>query len=395
MSIDYKTDEIDFSPFNAEEVLRALCNVLRTSKHLFFGYAGDIQSLVDRIGRVFFAGRAIFFVNSKKDTPVEVFEYLKGEREALAHLLSSPFAQKFVEELVGLPSDVMTVDDRASFAAEFDGDFAEFAEKFCATMGDERFHLIPLRLYVENKSQTAASTGAPGSGQGGASPSLENERRTGLLLLQEADKRVSWNKMVLDSFAVIADHLARLAQIETLSDKLAALEELDCETGLLHRTAIQTAVVREIERASFYGDSLAILVIAVDNPRREVTGLAQSREHLLAVSSVVSSSARAFDLVGRFAADQFMLCVPRMERAEAERTGERLRSQINAALLQTTARAKQQSQNESFALATASVSVVMLKEDGRNFDELLAVSRDLLSAAQSVGGNCVKVRKLS
>ncbi len=387
--MSYKTDEIDFSPFNADEVLRALCSVLRTSKHLSFSYAGDIQSLIDRIGRVFYAGRALIFVHSSEDRPsVEIFEYVKSEKAALAFQFASPFGQRFAAHLVGMAQEVTMVEDQPAFAKTLDNEYKEFFEKLSETLGPERFYMIPLRLLSSDAGSTTS------------------EKRAGLLLLQESDAKVRWNKLVLDSLVTIADHLAKLAQVESLNSRLEAHEK-DCPvTGFLNRRGGVAALTQEIDRAKFFGDELCLMLVVIDNLKRSDANMtaAQSKELLIAVSSVVSKFARPVDLICRYGQDQFLLSLPRMSVDEAQSVASHIKSGINGALLNVVSKVKQANHGKPFdetqaALAgqplTASIGVACMSEDGKTFDQLMVVCNDLVSQAQSLGGNTVKVRKKS
>ncbi|MBK9769880.1 MAG: diguanylate cyclase [Candidatus Obscuribacter sp.] len=387
--MNYKTDEIDFSPFNADEVLRALCSVLRTSKHLSFSYAGDIQSLIDRIGRVFYAGRALIFVHSSDERPqVEIFEYVKSEKAALAFQFATPFGQRFAAHLVGLAQEVTMVEEPSTFAAELDSEYKEFFGKLAENLGPERFYMIPLRLLSSDVGSTTS------------------EKRAGLLLLQESDAKVRWNKLVLDSLVTIADHLAKLAQVESLNCRLEAHEKDDAATGFLNRRGGVVALTEEIERAKFFGDELCLMLVVVDSLRRSDATMtaAQSKELLAAVSSVVSKFARPVDVICRYGHDQFLLSLPRMAVSEAEKVAEHIKSGINGALLTVASKQKQANHGKPFDEAqagvagqplSASIGVACMSEDGKCFDELLAVCHDLVSQAQSIGGNVVKVRKKS
>lgn len=368
--MNYKTEEINFSPFNADEVLKALLSVLRTSKHLSFSYAGDIQSLIDRIGRVFYAGRSLIFVSGKDDgKQVEIFEYLKSGKEAVAHEFASPFGQKMAAHLMTIGQEVVMIEEPAEFAEELDEPFRENFTRVFSGLGKEKVYLIPLRLL---KHQGTAET----------------ERRAGLLVLQESDRAVGWNQLVVDSLVIIADHLAKLAQVESLSNRLEAHEQEDPATGLLNRRGGVVSISEEVERAKFFGDKLALLLIHVDTKnKREAQGTpAQSKMVLSVVSGVISSQMRPVDVVCRFGSEQFLLSLPRMPEGEAVSVAQHIKSGVSTALLNA---------GEKALPLTVSIGIAYMGEDGRNLDDLLSVCHELVSEAQSMGGNQIKTKKAS
>jgi len=152
------TEELDFSPFNAEDVLIALCKVLRTSRAISFSYAGDIQSLIERIGHVFHAARCLMFVAGKNRDHVEIFEYCADGASAVAHKFAGVHGQNLALELISLEGDINTVEDTQKYDGLIDGGY-----------------LLPLKI----RGDSVADGG--------------KDRRAGLLYLQEGPGS-RWNK---------------------------------------------------------------------------------------------------------------------------------------------------------------------------------------------------------
>ncbi|MBN8660003.1 MAG: GGDEF domain-containing protein [Candidatus Melainabacteria bacterium] len=381
--MNYRTDEIDFSPFNADEVLKALCSVLRSSKHLSFGYAGDIQSLIDRIGRVFYAGRAMFFLAGKDDGKVEIFEYVKSGKQAVAPELTSLFGQKLSRHLMTLPQDVTLVEDANKFAEEVDDEYREMFLKVMTAVGKERVYLIPLKLRPS------------------LSEADKDERLAGLLLLQEADtsNSVKWNKLVVDTLVTISDHLAKLFEVETLRGRLEAHESEDPTTGFLNRRGGVVAITEEVERARYFKDKISLLLIHVDGPKKgePARSVGQEKSVLSAVSSVVSTMTRPVDVICRYGHEEFIVALPRMDGAEAVKMAQVIRSSMGIAMLNEHAAAQSQAMTIEPVKSPCSLSigVATMPDDGTVFDELLSILNELVAEAKDMGGNQIKSRARS
>lgn len=389
LALNYRTDEIDFSPFNADEVLKALCSVLRTSKHLSFSYAGDIQSLIDRIGRTFYAARSMIFLSGSDDgQQVEIFEYVKRGKTAVAHEFASPFGQKMARHLLTLPQEVHLVEDVDKFSEEIDEGFRDMFKKIMEAVGKERVYLIPLRLLPPD----SAGTKGP-------------ERRAGLLLLQEIDSssQTKWNKLVVESLVTIADHLAKLFEVESLRGRLEAHESEDPATGFLNRRGGVLAITEEIERSRFFGDRLSLMLIHVDSAKKSDApmGAAQAKAVLTAVSGVVSSQSRPVDVICRFGHEEYIVALPRMSREEAVRVAQQIKSSVGAALLNVLEKGKQEKHGQPYdgdqeglksQPLTVSIGIASMPEDGNKFDDLLCACHELISEAKCMGGNQVKSR---
>jgi diguanylate cyclase (GGDEF)-like protein len=354
-----KTEELDFSPFNAEDVLTALCKVLRTTKAISFSYAGDIQSLIDRIGRVFHAARCLMFVAAKNQSGVEIFEYVAESVPPVAHKFAGLHGQALALELMGLDDDINTLEDSEKFGGQLDGGY-----------------FLPLKI-----------RGDAGSDSGGT------ERRAGLLCLQ-AGPNSRWNKLVLDIFVVIADHLARLAQIEQLSSSLADLESEDKVSGFLHRRFASEAVQKELARVNHFGDQATLILIDLDLGSRSpaVYGTSLGESVLKTTASVIVSNSRSVDIRGRLGLDEFLLFCPRVDEKEGMKLAEHLVKRINESLMNLTHKSDQKIETGVFVPTTASIGVAH-RSQGADYETLFAAAQEALNAAQVSGGNTAKCLK--
>jgi diguanylate cyclase (GGDEF)-like protein len=354
-----KTEELDFSPFNAEDVLTALSKVLRTSKAISFSYAGDIQSLIDRIGRVFHAARSLMFVADKTGSRVEIFEYVAEGVEPVARQFAGHHGQALAFELMALDGDINTLEDTEKFGGQLSGGY-----------------FLPLKV-----------RGDVSEGGGG------KERRAGLLYLQEGPLS-RWNKLVLEIFVVIAEHLARLAQIEQLSSSLKELESEDKVTGFLHRRFASEAVQKELGRAEHFGDQASLILIDLDlgSNSTAVYGTSIGESVLKAVAASIASNSRSVDICGRLGLDEFLLFCPRIDEKEGMKMAEHLVKRINESLMNLTHKSDQKIEPGLFVPTTASVGVAH-KSQAATYEALFALGQEALNTARLSGGNKAKCMK--
>jgi len=348
-----KTEELDFSPFNAEDVLTALCKVLRTSRAISFTYAGDIQSLIERIGRVFHAECCLMFVAGKSDDHVEIFEYLGPGGESVSHVFAGARGQALALELIGLDGDINQVEDAPNAKALGGGYF------------------LPLKIRGDSH----------GDGK---------EKRAGLLYLKDGPLS-RWNKLVLESFVVVADHLARLAQIEHIASTLKELESECKVTGFLHRKFAVESAQKELARVEFFGDQASLMLIDVDLGGRspDVYGTSLGESVIKTVASAISTAVRPIDICGRVGLDEFLVFCPRLDQKEAAALAEYLVKRINESLMNLTKRSDQKIEVGVFVPTTASVGLAHSRT-GESFEVLYSAAQESLTKARQSGGNVVK-----
>lgn len=368
-----ETTELDFRPFNADGVLRALCSVLRSSKHLSWNYAGDIQSVIERIGKVFESSRCLIFVTTAGRADIEVFEYMSSGNDAVAHHFATPIGQKLAEQLIANADELTSFTDVSEVAAELDENYKEHFVRTWQSFGPQKSHLIPLRVKSD----------------------VSGERRAGLLVLQEPfeSKDQGWNKLVLDSLLAIADYLAKLAEVEQLVANLEARETDDTATGLLNRRSSITHIESEVARARYSGDLLHLAVFDLDLNKRspDVYGSPEGDAIIKTVAGAIRSNARVIDTAGRWGVDEFIVVLPRVSAEEAFKLADTTRKRVNEALMNLGKTLPKLP--DLWYPQTVSVGLASMGHGRDNFETLFAASMLSLADAQSSGGNVVKAGK--
>lgn len=364
-----ETTEFDFAPFNPDQVLRALCSVLRTSKRISWNYAGDLQSVVDRIGRVFEASRVLLFVSASGRDSVEVFDFSEAGLDSVTQLFASPYAQKLAHHLILQPDEISTVVSVAEFAESLDENQRDIFQRVFEKFGDHPIHMLPLRMYGE----------------------AGRERRAGLLLLQESPRSGKLNSLVLESLLAIADCLARLAEVELLVNSLESKEIIDPRTGLLNRRGFIKQVEGEIERAFFCGDELSLFMVDLDLNKRspDIYGTEPGESIIRTTARAIVSNARKIDSVAHWGADEFLVCLPRVKADEALNFADTTRRRINESLMNLARDLPKQI--DVWYPQTASIGLTHLSKQIASFDKMFEAVQEAINSAKAGGGNVVKV----
>lgn len=151
----------------------------------------------------------------------------------------------------------------------------------------------------------------------------------------------------------------------------------DYLTGTLNRRAIERMLIAEMGRSSRFGLPLSIGLVDLDGFKQvnDTLGHAEGDRVLLLVSRSIQLSLRAYDTLGRFGGDEFLVILPNSSTAEALMVMERLRSE--AALLSP----------ESVTLSVG-ISSMLPKEP---YTDLLARADRALYNAKQDGRNCTRV----
>lgn len=267
-----KSSELDFSPFDASANLQAVCDVIKTIRHMSWSYAGDINRVAKKIAHSFFAGRCMIFASSAIGR-VDVFEFVEEPLVPVAKFFLSSDGQSWLNSFLQAGSDLisstgaMQMDDTGCGALPFE-------------LTDPPCHVIPLKN--------------PYTSRYGVKP--------GFILLQEPRGLSRWNRRMLDSAIVVADYLSMVIECERLTENLMEEVSLSRLPGVLPRIKLNECVNRELMRLKDEGRR-AFLVFMGLSPLAKMG----SPDLIRAESMLIDHCAREVvgtllhrELVGRF-----------------------------------------------------------------------------------------------
>ncbi|NMO92355.1 GGDEF domain-containing protein [Actinomycetospora sp. TBRC 11914] len=117
-----------------------------------------------------------------------------------------------------------------------------------------------------------------------------------------------------------------------LVDQFRQASRTDPKTGLVNGAAWAELAGKELARARRMRHGLAVLMVDLDNFKavNDAHGHLAGDEVLRAVAATLSAEVRAYDAVGRFGGEEFVVLLSAVDTASATRAAERLRARIHA-----------------------------------------------------------------
>jgi diguanylate cyclase (GGDEF)-like protein len=166
--------------------------------------------------------------------------------------------------------------------------------------------------------------------------------------------------------------------------QLVTAARLDPKTGLLNAATWQREAELEVSRAARTHTPLAIAIADIDHFKsvNDRHGHLAGDAALSLISATMSALLREYDLIGRFGGEEFAICLPHTDPAEAFQVADRLREKVS--LVSAT-----QYPGAPPVQITISVGVASLETADRTLDELIAAADAALYRAKASGRNCV------
>jgi diguanylate cyclase (GGDEF)-like protein len=168
-----------------------------------------------------------------------------------------------------------------------------------------------------------------------------------------------------------------------LVDQFRQAARTDPKTGLANGAAWAEIAEKEIARARRIGSGLAVLMVDLDNFKavNDAHGHLAGDEVLREVAVALAAEVRAYDAVGRFGGEEFVVLLCGVDTAGAARTADRLRARIKAIDL-TVPGAGGPSQLRGL---TASIGCVASPTAAGTVDELVGAADSALYEAKRAG----------
>ena len=191
----------------------------------------------------------------------------------------------------------------------------------------------------------------------------------------------------------LTGRLRNAKRVLNLQEQLIAAREAlrfesthDATTAVLNRSGIGEHLRREFERASRFNKSLGLIMVDLDHFRiiNESFGYAAGDGVLRELATRIKTSTRAYDIVGRYGADEFVILAPETTAVALAAQAERVLSAISTVPV---------SFEGQEILLTASIGVA-LSED-RTATELLQSAEDAVKRAKLTGRNSVEFARNS
>jgi diguanylate cyclase (GGDEF)-like protein len=183
----------------------------------------------------------------------------------------------------------------------------------------------------------------------------------------------------------IGERILKLEENLTASrQQMEYLALHDGLTGLLNRRALHEHAEAELSRAARSATPFSLILLDVDHFKsiNDQYGHAAGDAALRLVANTLTQQVRAYDAVGRWGGEEFLILLPNTALAEARAAAERIREAIEAARLPLV--------EGGGVRLTASLGVAMLA-DHQSLHELTQQADAALYRAKQAGRNQVRL----
>jgi diguanylate cyclase (GGDEF)-like protein len=186
------------------------------------------------------------------------------------------------------------------------------------------------------------------------------------------------HQRIRESVTQAAPVLANLRNLAIAEIRAAT----DALTGLPNNRAIQDTIKRMVAQASRSVSPLSAALLDLDHFKRinDAYGHSRGDEVLAAVATVLRSSLRESDFVGRYGGEEFLLLLPDTGRDQAVVVAEKVRVAVAGLGL-----------SEISQPVTASLGVATVPDDAGDADTLIRAADRALYAAKGNGRNRVEL----
>ncbi|MBF0631718.1 MAG: diguanylate cyclase [Magnetococcales bacterium] len=188
-------------------------------------------------------------------------------------------------------------------------------------------------------------------------------------------------KNLVGAAALIRD----ITSEKNLEEQLRRLSQTDALTGLYNRRKFDTSLNEELERATRYKQQMSMMLFDVDHFKKfnDTYGHDQGDRVLQAVGRQMKSTLRTLDICCRYGGEEFVAILPSTPAANALRSAERLRADIEAMVVDG-------------LKVTISIGISSFPECGGELkaDALIKLADNALYQAKKAGRNCVQMAEL-
>ncbi len=160
-------------------------------------------------------------------------------------------------------------------------------------------------------------------------PIIQNQRAIGYLHCDraEGDPFTDEDARRMQIIAYLVGHQMQRFELLMLTRHLGMIDEA---SKALKYKAFVDEFLREMVRAKTYSTPLGLIFLSLDDYIAivETAGIEAGHALLEEVQRLIKGSIRAIDIVGRFSANEFIVCLGGMNRAETQATLEHIRNEI-------------------------------------------------------------------
>jgi diguanylate cyclase (GGDEF)-like protein len=216
-----------------------------------------------------------------------------------------------------------------------------------------------------------------------STPLVMKGRLIGMLNLHKREAG-SFLPSELKMIQAIANQAAMAVDNAQLVEKARDLSNIDDLTGLANRRHFQEILKREVAQARRFSSSFTVIMCDIDHLDHYNTkhGRMRGDSLLRQVAQVLLNNTRGIDLVCRFSNEEFVILLPKTNKAGGLAAAEKLRQCI------LNEKFEGAEESQPGGQLTLSFGVTEFPLDSKNIYELLNLADRALYAAKKEGRNC-------
>jgi diguanylate cyclase (GGDEF)-like protein len=196
--------------------------------------------------------------------------------------------------------------------------------------------------------------------------------------------RAGGRQLIISVIMDISERARAERAVKVLQEELREQSNHDALTGLYNRRFLEDSFGRELLLAARGGHPVSIIMGDLDHFKavNDKYGHLAGDQVLRTFGALLTSNARASDIICRYGGEEFLLILPGMTKEGARQRAEHVRQALEAAIV---------SHGHCRIAVTTSLGIAAYPGDGRTADELIAAADGALYAAKAQGRNRVNL----
>lgn len=198
--------------------------------------------------------------------------------------------------------------------------------------------------------------------------------------------RRPYQKAELKNRIAIAERIISLtSNLATAREQLETQAAFDPLTSMMNRAAFLRQAAGELERSRRASQPLSLISLDIDNFKEinDKFGAKTGDEVLKAVANVIREKSRPYDCIGRWTGDEFILALPGVIGADAEKISERIIAGVRGARVEV--------QNEpplNLKISAGAASIMRITST-TEVEPIIQQARQAAARAKQAGGSQV------
>lgn len=163
-------------------------------------------------------------------------------------------------------------------------------------------------------------------------PLVVDGEAIGVIELVNKSSGENFSSLEMKILSTIADFAAIAMERARYFNIIQQMSYQDPLTGVGNRRQLDEILAKEVERASRYDQSLALMVLDVDKFKliNDRYGHKAGDEVLKTLASILKNSVRGVDTVARFGGDEFAIIMPNTDEGLARKVQDRILAKVKA-----------------------------------------------------------------